>query len=88
VLTAETGALGVRGHTVDRWPAARALALVDIDGHQIRVKVSPGRVKAEYDDAARAAAATGRPLREVLAAAEAAWHDQHHAGPPDLTPAG
>lgn len=88
VLTAETGSLGVRGRTMDRWPTARALGSVSVDGHLIRVKVSPGRVKAEYDDAARAAAATGRPLREVLAAAEAAWHDQHDAGPPDLTPAG
>ena len=38
-----------------------------------RVKVSGGRVKAEHDDAARAARALGLPLREVTARAEAAW---------------
>jgi hypothetical protein len=37
------------------------------------VKVGPGRVKVEYDDAVRAAQRTGRPLREVMARAEASW---------------
>jgi uncharacterized protein (DUF111 family) len=46
---------------------------VVIDGHTIAVKVAAGRVKVEHDDAARAAAALGLPLREVLhRAAEAA----------------
>ena len=36
----------------------------------MRVKVGPGRVKAEHDDAAAAARALGRPLREVLAEVE------------------
>jgi hypothetical protein len=40
------------------------------------VKVSPGRVKVEHADAARVAGQTGRPLREVAARAEAAWHQQ------------
>ena len=39
-------------------------------GHRVRVKRTEGRVKAEYDDAAAAAAALGRPLRAVLAEAE------------------
>jgi hypothetical protein len=42
-----------------------------VDGEAIRVKVSPGRVKVEHDDALRVAGATGRPLREVLVDAEA-----------------
>ena len=46
---------------------------VDVDDQPVRVKVSPGRVKAEHDDAARVARALGLPLREVLAAAEATW---------------
>lgn len=73
VLARETGSLGVRGLRLGRWPAARAGAEVEVDGVPVRVKVSAGRVKVEYDDAARAARRTGLPLREVLFRAEAAW---------------
>jgi len=73
VLTDETGSLGVRGQRLDRWPSARQIGEVTVDGLPVRVKVSPGRVKAEFDDAARASARSGRPVREVLSAAEEAW---------------
>jgi uncharacterized protein (TIGR00299 family) protein len=73
VLTAETGSLGVRRQLLERWPAARSIDEVDVEGVPVRVKVSPGRIKAEHDDAARAARHLGRPLREVVARAEAAW---------------
>jgi len=36
------------------------------------VKVAGDRVKVEHDDAARAAAALGLPLREVISRAESA----------------
>ncbi|MGD1012360.1 MAG: nickel pincer cofactor biosynthesis protein LarC [Acidimicrobiales bacterium] len=72
----ETGTLGVRAHTVQRWAARRELLEVEIDGYPVRVKVSPGRVKAEHADAARVAGQIGRPLREVAARAEAAWRQQ------------
>jgi uncharacterized protein (TIGR00299 family) protein len=74
VLARETGSLGVRGQRLERWPAARAGGEVEVDGVPVRVKVGAGRVKVEYDDAARAARRTGLPLREVLFRAEAAWH--------------
>jgi len=73
VLTRETGTLGVRGSRIERWPAERSMERVLVEGHAVRVKVSPGRVKAEYDDAAKVARRTGRPLREVSSLAEAAW---------------
>jgi len=81
VLTRETGSLGVRGQTLERWPAARAMEEVDVGGLPVRVKVSAGRVKVEHDDAARAARRTGLPLREVVSLAEEAW--RRRAGPRD-----
>jgi hypothetical protein len=38
----------------------------------VRVKVSPGRVKVEHDDAARVAGRVGMPLRDVISLAEEA----------------
>jgi uncharacterized protein (DUF111 family) len=71
LMVAETGTLGVRAQTLGRWTAERAVVEVDVDGHRVRVKRSSFGRKAEYDDVARAAAALGRPWREVAAAAEA-----------------
>jgi len=73
VLVAETGSLGVRGETLQRWPAARIEGQVEVGGVPVRVKVGAGRVKVEHDDAARAARRTGLPLREVVSRAEEAW---------------
>jgi uncharacterized protein (TIGR00299 family) protein len=70
VLAAESGTLGLRGTTLDRWPATRATDTVEVEGLPVRIKVSPGRVKVEHDDAARIARLHGIPLREVLSRAE------------------
>ena len=78
ILMSETGSLGVRGRPVARWLAERAIASVTVEGHAIRVKVSPGRVKAEHDDVARVARLTGLGLRVVARRAEDAWQP-----PPD-----
>jgi len=72
-LQAETGSLGVRGVLLERWPAARVMGQVDVDGAPVQVKVSPGRVKVEQRDAARVATRGGVPLRDVLYRAETAW---------------
>ncbi len=71
LLLRETGSLGLRGTELRRWPQHRSERQVVIDGHTLRAKVALGRVKIEYDDAATAAAALGRPLRDVLAEATA-----------------
>jgi uncharacterized protein (TIGR00299 family) protein len=86
VLAAETGTLGVRGRAVDRWPARRTIEQVEVGGATVRVKVSPGRVKVEHDDAARLARATGMPLREVVRLAETAWHEHGHSPGSDGDP--
>jgi hypothetical protein len=87
VLARETGSLGVRGQTLERWPAARSSDEVEVKGVPVRIKISAGRVKVEHDDAARAARHTGLPLREVVSRAETAWrrrhdHDQGDPGDP------
>jgi len=71
LLLRETGSLGLRGMELRRWPQQRSEREVNVEGHKVRAKVALGRVKVEYDDAAAAAAALGRPLREVLAEAAA-----------------
>lgn len=89
VLARETGTLGVRGSTLQRWPAQRAVEEVEVEGQPVRVKVSPNRVKVEHDDAARVARRTGLPLREVVSLAEEAWrrrgtrHDRDEPEPPE-----
>src|SRR5262249_27440334 len=77
VLTRETGSLGVRGSTGERWPTARSAGAVEVEGYPVRVKVSAGRVKVEHDDAARVARRTGLPLREVVSLAEEAARRGH-----------
>jgi uncharacterized protein (TIGR00299 family) protein len=72
-LRTATGSLGVRASTHTRWPATRSFATVEVDGHPVRIKVSPVRAKAEHDDVAAVAAATGRSVPDVAARAEAAW---------------
>jgi uncharacterized protein (TIGR00299 family) protein len=72
VLTEETGTLGVRGSQMERWPQSRTELLVEVAGLPVRIKVSPGRIKVEHDDAARVARRAGMPLREVLSLAEEA----------------
>ncbi|HMS89080.1 MAG TPA: DUF111 family protein, partial [Acidimicrobiales bacterium] len=80
-LVRESGTLGVRGVALERWPEPRRIDEVEVGDHPVRVKVDPGRVKAELDDAARVARTTGRPLRSILAEAEARWHVEQPAEP-------
>ena len=72
LLVEHTGTLGVRASTIDRWPQRRTAATVDVDGHPIAVKVTDHRIKVEFDDAAHAATALGRPVAEIISRAEQA----------------
>jgi len=76
LLRAETGSLGVRMTTAERWPAARDIDSVVVDGQLIRIKVSSARAKAEHDDVVAAAMRTGQPLRSLAFRAEAAYADR------------
>ena len=72
LLCAETGSLGVRGRTMERWPRVRDESVVDVGGMPVRIKIGAGRVKVEHDDAAAAALRLAVPIREVMERAEAA----------------
>lgn len=66
IVVRETGTLGVRATTMQRWPVPRTTTTVEVDGQTISVKISADRVKVEFDDAARAAAALDLPVRVVI----------------------
>lgn len=68
-----TGTMGVRATTLERWPLARELGQVTLDGLIVRMKVTGGRAKAEFDDVAAVAAKTGASLHDVSSRAEEAW---------------
>jgi uncharacterized protein (TIGR00299 family) protein len=88
VMSAETGTLGVRAAGVQRWSTERGPGVAEVEGLPVRVKVSPGRVKAEYTDAARVAHLSGLPLIEVAARAEAGFRlvENDPDGDDDLSP--
>lgn len=73
VVRRTTGSFGVRAVRSERWPESRHVEEVHVDGHAVRVKVGLSRAKAEPEDVARVAAATGHDPREVASRAEEAW---------------
>jgi len=72
IISRETGSLGIRATALQRFAQPRNTVTVKVLGHDIDVKCSDNRVKAEFDHAARAARETGMPLREVMRLAEEA----------------
>lgn len=83
VLADETGTLGIRAVPSSRWVASREFASVEVDGHAVRVKKGPRRIKAEHDDAARVARLLRLPVREVARRAEEEAHRLLSPSSPD-----
>ncbi|MEB3369140.1 nickel pincer cofactor biosynthesis protein LarC [Saccharopolyspora mangrovi] len=75
IVLAETGALGIRRHEVQRTALPRRTTTVLVRGQSIRVKHGPHRSKPEHDDVAAAAKALGLPLRTVAELALAETRD-------------
>ncbi|HEU4354432.1 MAG TPA: nickel pincer cofactor biosynthesis protein LarC [Actinomycetota bacterium] len=79
-LLEHSSTLGVRVADLRRYELERERREVDVDGHAVGVKlgVLDGRVvnvAPEHDDCARVALATGRPVKQVWAAALAAGQE-------------
>ncbi len=77
IIFAETTTLGIRQRTMERRCLERHTVEVDTPHGQVRVKVARrgGQVvnlSPEYEDCRRLARETGKPLKEVYAAAQAA----------------
>lgn len=80
VLFDETSTIGVRATAVSKFALDREWLPVDVQGQAVRVKVARldgavVNISPEFDDAVRAAAALGRPVKSILAAAAAAASD-------------
>lgn len=85
VIYRETTTLGIRIHEVGKDELERAVVTAEVEGHEVRVKLGlrGGRAitaSPEYEDAARAARATGMPLKDVYRAAtesvRATWSER------------
>ncbi len=73
LLAHETGTLGVRTATLERWIGPRTVEEVEVEGRRVRIKVGAHRAKAEHDDVTEVAAVLGLPAAEVATRAEDAW---------------
>ncbi|MBO3734108.1 nickel pincer cofactor biosynthesis protein LarC [Glycomyces sp. NEAU-S30] len=75
-LVRHTTTIGMRSYEIEKYALERQYKHVNVDGHEIGVKIAleHGEVvnaSVEYEDAATAAAALGRPLKVVIAQATA-----------------
>ncbi|MGH8987014.1 MAG: nickel pincer cofactor biosynthesis protein LarC [Acidimicrobiales bacterium] len=73
VVRRTTGSFGVRAVHGERWPESRHIEEVQVEGYPVRMKVGLARAKAEPENVARVAAATGLAAQEVTSRAEEAW---------------
>ncbi len=74
VLFADTTALGIRIHEVQRRVLPRRFTSVLVEGCEVRIKLAdqaPGQSKAspEYEDCRRIAEQSGRPVKDILESA-------------------
>jgi pyridinium-3,5-bisthiocarboxylic acid mononucleotide nickel chelatase len=80
IMFTETSTIGVRETPVVKRALSREEHVVHVDGEQVRVKTATldgvvVNAQPEYEDVAAVAAATGRPVKQVMAAAQAAIRD-------------
>jgi pyridinium-3,5-bisthiocarboxylic acid mononucleotide nickel chelatase len=81
-LVRHTTTIGMRSYEIEKYALDRQYTHVNVDGHEIGVKIALERgevvnASVEYEDAAAAAAALGRPLKVVIAQATALAAEQY-----------
>jgi uncharacterized protein (TIGR00299 family) protein len=72
----QTSTIGLREQPLTKHALDRAIVVIEVDGQQVPVKLARHEgvvvnAQPEYDDVARAAAALGRPVNDVLTEAQA-----------------
>lgn len=75
LLFEETSTLGVRFWQAERRVLPRSHAEVETPFGRVRMKISPAGSAPEFEDCRRLAAETGKPLKEIYAAAIAAYRN-------------
>lgn len=83
ILFAETTTFGIRSYRCSRRKLAREFETVQTPAGSIRIKVGrrAGRIVTatpEYEDCRRAAAATGKPLKQIIEEAMRLWRIDRH----------
>jgi hypothetical protein len=73
LMMSETSTLGLRMWDAERRVAARHHEEVDLGFAKVRMKVGANGAAPEFEDCRAAARAAGKPLKDVMAAALAAW---------------
>ncbi len=73
MLAAETGTLGLRQRSVEKFELERRGDQIEVHGHVVRMKVGPHGAKPEHDDVVAVAGRTGLPARTVARDATSAW---------------
>jgi pyridinium-3,5-bisthiocarboxylic acid mononucleotide nickel chelatase len=81
-LVRHTTTIGMRSYEIEKYALERQYTYVNVDGHEIGVKIALERgevvnASVEYEDAAAAAAALARPLKVVIAQATALAAEQY-----------
>jgi pyridinium-3,5-bisthiocarboxylic acid mononucleotide nickel chelatase len=87
VIFRHTSTIGLREIPIGKTALDRSMRTVQVDGHDVRVKLALHNgqvvnVQPEYDDVARVAADTGRPVKDVLADAVAGSRRFRAQNPP------
>ncbi|MCX7604851.1 MAG: nickel pincer cofactor biosynthesis protein LarC [Bryobacteraceae bacterium] len=75
VLFEETSTIGVRFWQAERRVQPRTLVEVETAYGRLRMKVTPSGAAPEFEDCRRLAAACGKPVKEIYAAAIAAYRN-------------
>ncbi|MFC3492882.1 nickel pincer cofactor biosynthesis protein LarC [Glycomyces rhizosphaerae] len=81
-LVRHTTTIGMRSYAIEKYALERRYTHVNVDGHEIGVKIALERgevvnASVEYEDAAAAALSLGRPLKVVIAQATALAAEQY-----------